>query len=103
MGRFIAMNRFTVDPARASEFEAHWRTRESYLGGVPGFLHFALLRGDEPGSYVSHTTWKSRSAFEAWTQSEAFRKAHAQARTPAGLLQGPPRLELFEAAIEDGE
>jgi heme-degrading monooxygenase HmoA len=100
MGLFIAMNHFTVDPERAAEFVEHWRRRESYLAEVPGFLGFALLRGDEPGLYASHTTWESRAAFEAWTQSEAFRKAHAQARTPGGLLQGPPRLALFEAVLE---
>ena len=100
MGLFIAMNHFTVDPKRGADFEEHWRKRESYLAEVPGFLHFALLRGDEPGSYASHTSWESRAAFEAWTGSEAFRKAHTQARTPAGLLQGPPRLALFEAVIE---
>jgi heme-degrading monooxygenase HmoA len=97
---FIAMNRFQVNPARGADFEEHWRKRESYLAEVPGFLRFALLRGDEPGQYVSHTTWASRAAFEAWTESEAFRKAHAQARTPAGVLAGPPRLELFEAVLE---
>jgi heme-degrading monooxygenase HmoA len=100
MGTFIAMNHFTVAPDRADDFEAHWRKRESFLEEVPGFVRFALLRSDEPGSYISHSTWESRQAFEDWTQSEAFRKAHAQARTPEGVLQGPPRLQLFEAVIE---
>ena len=49
MALFIAMNHFQVDPARGAEFEAHWRQRETYLAEVPGFLRFALLRGDEPG------------------------------------------------------
>jgi heme-degrading monooxygenase HmoA len=98
---FIAMNRFTVDPERGDEFEEHWRKRETYLHDVPGFLHFALLRCEEPGLYVSHSTWESREAFEAWTRSEAFRKAHAQARTPEGILVGHPRLELFEALLEE--
>jgi heme-degrading monooxygenase HmoA len=100
MALFITMNHFQVDPARGAEFEAHWRDRESYLAEVPGFVRFALLRGDEPGAYVSHATWQSRADFEAWTRSEAFRKAHAQARTPAGLLSGHPRLALYEAVIE---
>jgi heme-degrading monooxygenase HmoA len=100
MGIFIAMNHFRVDPERGADFERHWRERETYLREVPGFLRFALLRGDEPGRYISHSIWESRAAFEAWTRSEAFRKAHAQARTPAGLLQGPPHLEVYEAVIE---
>ncbi len=100
MGQFIAMNHFTVNPERAGEFEEHWRKRESFLAEVPGFLGFALLRGDEPGHYISHSSWESREVFEAWTRSEVFRKAHAQARTPAGVLQGPPRVECWEAVIE---
>jgi len=99
MARFIAMNHFQVNPERAAEFEAHWRSRRSYLEEVPGFRGFALLRCDEPGLYVSHSTWESREAFEAWTRSEAFRKAHAQARTPEGVLVGHPRLRTFEAVL----
>lgn len=97
---FIAMNRFSVNPERGDEFEEHWRQRETYLAEVPGFRAFALLRGDEPGEYISHSTWESRAAFEAWTKSEAFRKGHAQARTPDGVLVGHPRLETFEAVLE---
>jgi heme-degrading monooxygenase HmoA len=100
MALFIAMNQFQVNPARAAEFEEHWRRRKSYLDEVPGFRGFALLRGDEAGAYISHSTWESRAAFEAWTRSEAFRKAHGQARTPEGVLMGPPRLRLFEAVLE---
>lgn len=100
MALFVAMNHFQVNPDRASEFEQIWRTRETHLHEVPGFVRFALLRGDEPGQYVSHSMWASRGAFVAWTESEAFRKGHAQARTPSGVLLGHPRLATFEAVIE---
>jgi heme-degrading monooxygenase HmoA len=100
MALFIAMNHFQVNPERAGEFEEHWRRRKSYLDEVAGFRSFALLRSDEPGAYISHSTWESRAAFEAWTRSEAFRKGHAQARTPEGVLVGHPRLQLFEAVLE---
>ena len=95
---FIAMNHFRVAEGRESDFEEVWRRRESYLRGVPGFVQFALLRGDAPGAYISHSTWESREAFVAWTQSEAFVQGHRQGSL-AGLLQGPPRLETFEAVI----
>ena len=100
MPTFIAMNRFTVNPQRSDEFEEAWRRRETYLQEVPGFQRFVLLRGDEPGQYISHSTWESREAFEGWTKSEAFRKAHQQARMPEGILAGHPRLESFEAVLE---
>ncbi|MEJ5220810.1 MAG: antibiotic biosynthesis monooxygenase [Tepidiforma sp.] len=95
---FVAMNRFAINPGREADFEAAWRTRESYLESVPGFLRFALLKGDEPGEYISHSTWESRAAFEAWTRSDAFRAAHGQAPLH-GVLAGPPRLSVYEAVL----
>lgn len=97
---FIAMNQFEVNPDRAADFETMWRTRESRLATVPGFVRFALLRGDEPGDYISHTTWASRDAFLAWTQSDAFRSAHAD-RTPEGILRGHPRARFYDAVLEE--
>lgn len=95
---FIAMNRFHVAPGKGQEFEALWRERETYLDQVPGFVHFALLRGDEEDEYLSHSTWESREAFIAWTESGEFRKGHAQGSL-MGILQGPPRVSLYEAVL----
>ena len=96
---FIAMNRFRISPGSEETFEALWRERDSHLDGVPGFQEFHLLRGpsDETETlYASHTVWKDRAAFEAWTESDAFRKAHQQARAPEGTYLGHPRFEGFE-------
>jgi heme-degrading monooxygenase HmoA len=99
------MNHFRVAPGRGEEFERLWKRRKSYLDEAEGFLAFHLLRGerDEEGveRYASHSTWASRQAFVAWTESEAFRKAHSQGRMPKGLLLGPPRFEGWEA-VESG-
>lgn len=98
---FVAMNRFTVVSGQEERFEEVWRGRESYLDDVPGFVRFALLRGDEAGEYVSHSSWESRAAFTAWTESEAFAAAHGQGSL-AGVLAGPPRISLYDALIEQG-
>jgi heme-degrading monooxygenase HmoA len=95
---FIAMNRFNVNPERAGEFEQRWRDRESYLKGQQGFIQFALLKGDEPGDYISHSTWASRDAFLAWAQSERFKQAHNQAM-PEGLIIDHPRASFYEAVV----
>lgn len=100
MALFVTMNHFQVEPDRSGEFEEHWKRRRTYLAEVPGFVRFALLRGEEPGHYVSHASWASREAFEAWTRSEAFRNAHSQARLPEGLLLGHPKLAAYEAVLE---
>jgi heme-degrading monooxygenase HmoA len=90
---YIAMNHFRVVPARAAEFEERWRTRETYLAEVPGFREFHLLRGpleEDAQLYASHSTWDDEATFRAWTESESFRRAHAQGSV-AGVLLGPPR------------
>ncbi len=96
---FIAMNRFKIALGFEEGFEELWRTRETYLSEVPGFESFHLLRGPREADhtlYASHTVWESRAAFEAWTQSDHFRRAHAKAQAPKGTYLGGPRLETFE-------
>jgi heme-degrading monooxygenase HmoA len=93
------MNRFQVALGHEDVFERMWRERDTYLDEVGGFLSFELLRGpetEEATLFISHSTWESREAFVAWTESEAFRKAHRDARSPKGTLLGHPRFEGFE-------
>ena len=98
---FIAMNRFKISNGSEGAFEALWKERESHLKETDGFQEFKLLRGpaDEEGGftlYASHTTWRSRAAFEAWTKSLQFRKAHANAGKSDVQYLGHPELETFE-------
>ena len=99
---YIAMNRFQIAVGRESDFEDLWRKRDSQLERVPGFREFHLLRGstgEEGTLFASHSVWESREAFEAWTNSEAFRDAHRQARAPEGTYLGHPIFEGFEVVL----
>lgn len=100
---YIAMNHFRVDAAHTSDFEAAWRERPSYLSEVPGFREFHLLRGarepDGTVAYASHTVWEDEASFRAWTESEAFRKAHAGGGRTTPFLKGPPRFAGWQAVL----
>ncbi|NKF23981.1 antibiotic biosynthesis monooxygenase family protein [Solimonas marina] len=99
---FVAMNRFRIHLGREAEFVEIWKTRDSHLDGVPGFREFHLLRGpsnDEYTLFASHSIWDSATAFEAWTRSDAFRKAHANAGTSRDVYLGPPQFEGFEQVL----
>ncbi len=99
---FIAMNRFRIAKGFEEGFEKVWRERESYLDEVPGFREFHLLKGPERDDhvlYASHSVWASRKAFTDWTESDNFRRAHAQASAPKGTYLGHPDLETFEAVL----
>ncbi|MDO6462520.1 antibiotic biosynthesis monooxygenase [Granulosicoccaceae sp. 1_MG-2023] len=102
---FVAMNRFKVKKDRTADFEARWRNRDSHLKEMPGFTAFHLLKGPEADDhilYASHTIWETREAFEAWTHSDAFRKAHANAGSgnDEPVTIGPPQFEGFESVVD---
>ena len=105
---FIAMNRFQVKTGSEQAFETVWATRESYLGELAGFVEFHLLKGPDAEDhtlYSSHTTWQSKAAFEAWTKSDEFRKAHARAGndgSSAPLYLEHPKFEGFEVRQTQG-
>jgi heme-degrading monooxygenase HmoA len=96
---FIAMNRFKVISDLRVEFERIWTARDTHLREVSGFVEFHLLRGperDDHTLYSSHTIWRSRQDFEAWTRSEAFRLAHQSAGQNRPLYLGHPEFEGFD-------
>lgn len=100
---FIAMNRFKVKKGAEDEFEQVWLSRKTHLEEVPGFIQFHLLKGpdrDDHVLYASHSLWRSQDAFEAWTRSEAFRKAHARAGDGKPLYHGHPEFEGFTTLQE---
>lgn len=99
---YIAMNRFKIVPGHENAFIDIWRNRDTFLDDVPGFKEFHLLKGpdgDEYTLFASHSVWESRDAFESWTKSEAFRKAHASAGHSKNIYLGPPQFEGFEIVV----
>ncbi|TRD15071.1 antibiotic biosynthesis monooxygenase family protein [Palleronia caenipelagi] len=97
---YLTMNRFKVTPGREGAFEEMWRNRDSHLDEVKGFVAFHLVRGattDDHTLYASHTMWADKAAFEAWTRSEAFRKAHSGVKPQTDLYLEAPVLEVFES------
>lgn len=99
---FITMNRFKIKLGAEQTFIDIWKGRDSYLETVPGFKSFHLLRGETKEDHTlisSHVMWESKAAFQAWTKSDAFKKAHANAGAPKDIYMGPPQLECFEAAF----
>ena len=100
---YIAMNQFRVNPERATDFEKMWEERDSYLNEVPGFKSFHLLKGaleEDVQIYISHSLWENEETFTGWTQSDAFRKAHAQGGSPSGTLMGPPKFSGWQVVLE---
>lgn len=102
---FIAMNRFKVAKGKEQDFEMVWKSRETYLNELEGFMSFSLLKGpdrDDHTLYSSHTVWASKANFEAWTKSDQFRKAHARTGKDRPLnILGHPEFEGFEVVLHE--
>lgn len=99
---YIAMNRFKIALGREEDFIQIWRDRDSHLNEVPGFKSFNLLQGatyEDHTLFTSHSVWASEDDFIAWTKSEAFRKAHANAAPDCTIYLGPPQFEGFKAVL----
>ena len=94
----IVMNRIPVAEGRESDFEKTFTERDRAVDRMPGFLDMQVLRPVEGRTYVVLTRWKSREAFDQWTQSEAFISAHRK-QSP-DIAESRPNLEIYEVFTE---
>jgi heme-degrading monooxygenase HmoA len=72
----IAINRLRVPAEYADHLEQAFG-RAANMSDVSGFRAFKFLRSEAGGEYLVLTEWDDRAAFEAWTTSDAFSRAHS--------------------------
>jgi heme-degrading monooxygenase HmoA len=99
---YIAMNRFKIVKGKEKEFENVWRTRDSYLKDIEGFINFNLIKGEtyeDYTLYASHSSWKTEKNFLNWTKSESFRLAHKGAGKHKNIYIGHPEFEGFKVIL----
>ena len=90
----VVMNRIPVTEGREADFEKTFTERDRAVDLMPGFVDLQVLRPTEGHTYIVMTRWKSREAFDQWTQSEAFTIAHRK-QSP-GLAESRPTLEIYD-------
>lgn len=88
-------NRVTVAKGFEQEFEKRFEKRLGAVDQMPGFIRHEILRPVMGDCYVVMTYWENKAAFEAWTQSESFRQAHANPAPPE-MFAGRNVLEIHE-------
>ena len=99
---FVVMNRIPVNPDYVGQFEERFRTRAGEVDKMKGFVRNQVLRPTSPEEpYVVMTFWESQADFEAWVNSEAFRKGHGRSGTlPPEAFRGQSKLESFEVILD---
>ncbi len=100
----VVMNRIPVKREYWDAFEERFRTRAGEVDRFPGFIRNMVLRPatEENPYYIVMTFWESREAFEAWTQSEAFQRAHRRAREnpQPEMFAGRNVFEMYEVVTD---
>lgn len=91
----VVANRIRVAEGYEEEFERRFREREGLVDKSAGFIRNEVLRPVKGDCYVVKTYWEDMASFEAWTQSKAFREAHAK-HPPKEMFAGPNVLEIHE-------
>ena len=102
---FAVMNRIPVNPEYNDQFEERFRNRAGEVDKMEGFVRNQVLRPDNPDDpYIVLTYWESKADFEAWVDSDAFKKGHAKSGTlPHDAFRGHAKLESFEVILDTSQ
>lgn len=99
---YVVMNVLTVpEEGKAKMIELFSNSAEN-MKKVPGCVEFQFLSSANEEKQVVYTKWVSQEAFKAWTESEAFRKAHDERRTRGTTATGS-KLEIYEVVHSSNE
>jgi len=99
---YLATNRFKIAEKLNDVFEELWRSRDSFLQSMTGYISFNLIKVQlNKGStrYISHSKWKSKNAFTAWTRFKEFSAASQAVTKTSCIFKNHPTFEGFEVVI----
>lgn len=92
---YVVMNVLQVPAEGKERMKEMFAKSADNMKQVPGCVEFMFLDSSEENKQVVYTKWETKEAFEAWTQSEAFRRAHDERRTGQSTATGS-KLETYE-------
>lgn len=91
---YVVMNVLNVPAAGKDKMKEMFGKSADSMMQVPGCIEFMFLDSNEEDKIVVFTKWDNKESFEAWTQSESFRRAHSERRTEGSTATGN-KLETY--------
>jgi heme oxygenase (mycobilin-producing) len=99
----VRINAITVPDDTREEFERRFAARAGEVSGMEGFEEFQLLRPSEgQDRYLVYTRWRSQEDFDAWVDSDAFRRGHAGHNRSQAPVATHSELWGFEVIQREG-
>lgn len=91
---YVAMNVLGIPEEQKEKMAQMFSHAAESMKTVPGCLEFLFLDAVGENKQVVYTKWESQAAFEAWTRSDAFARAHSREATSASPA-GSSTLEQY--------
>lgn len=78
---YVVMNELQVPKQAKEEIAKRFGKSAENMKNVPGCLEFLFLDNEnEDGKTVVFTKWETKEDYEAWLNSDAFKRAHQEKR-----------------------
>lgn len=92
---YVVMNVLQVPEQGKAKMAELFAQSAEHMRRVPGCLEFQFLSSTTEDKQIVYTKWESQEAFKAWTESEAFQRAHSKERTGQSTATGS-KIEIYE-------
>lgn len=103
----VKINVLEVPEGKGDVLEQRFASRAGEVDKVDGFESFELLRPTEgTDRYLVVTKWRDEASFQAWMDSAAFQRGHAQSQQDskdAEAAEGHGHGEAHPHGAGDGE
>jgi heme-degrading monooxygenase HmoA len=78
---YVVMNELHVPKQAKEEMKKRFGKSAENMKNVEGCVEFLFLDNEsEEGKQVVFTKWESKEAYQAWLESDSFKKAHQEKR-----------------------
>ncbi len=95
----VVANSLPVREGAADRIVEMFSAGRGAVQDFPGFVAMEVLKSEAGDEVLVVTWWEDRASFDAWVNSEAFKKAHSGGGG-GNLLRGHPRMTVYEVALE---
>jgi|YelNatPaOPRAMG01_1025707.scaffolds.fasta_scaffold00518_31 heme-degrading monooxygenase HmoA len=92
----LAQNHLQVRKEYAKQFEDAFRSSQTDMKSVAGFIRTEILRPLKGNEYIIATYWDSMEDFNQWVGSDQFRNSHSKSTLPRDAFEGQSAITLHE-------
>ncbi len=92
----LVQNHIPVRKEYAKQFEDAFRSSQTDMNNVVGFIRTEILRPVKGNEYIVATYWKSIEDFNQWVGSDKFRSSHSKSSLPRDAFEGQSAITLHE-------